>query len=216
MPQNITHRLEIIKAKGTDGVTRWIVQIPSTKSWDPSAGSMLNDVTADLEEMGGQSSQLEAAVREAMRQAHIPAGADVMLTGFSLGGITAGHLASDPSFTSTYNVQAVLTGGSPIARFDIGSTTQVLSLEHTDDIVPHLDGMSNPDQPNWTTYTDATPVIKDAHGNDVPAHNYVTYAQTAAEAQASGDPSVDYYTNTVRPYLDGTQTIQDYQAERVP
>ena len=213
-------RIRVVQSEGDDGVKRWIVEIPSTKSWDPSAGPALNDVTACLEEMGGRSSQLEAAVRDAMNQAGVQKGDPVMLTGFSLGGITAGHLASDSSFTSDYNVQAVLTAGSPVARFDIGNDVQVLSIEHYDDIVPHLDGYDNPDRANWTTVTDTTPQIpvsgfKPDDPQYLSSHNAYTYAQTAAEAQSSGDRSVDYYMNTVDPFLNGHQTATDFRAERV-
>jgi dienelactone hydrolase len=165
--------------------------------------------------MGGYNSALEAAVREAMRQQGIPRGAEVMLTGFSLGGITAADLAADPTFASTYNVRAVLTGGSPVARFDIPDHTQVLSLEHTDDTVPHVDGMSNPDRANWTTYTGETPeAIQPGGKSEAKPHNAFNYSETAAHVQASGNPSVDRFMETANPFLQGQQTSTDYEAVR--
>ncbi|MCL2091530.1 MAG: hypothetical protein FWH11_10015 [Micrococcales bacterium] len=216
-------RIRVIQSVGTDGVTRWIVQIPSTQSWDPSAGPALNDITACLVEMSGQPSALEAAVREAMQQAGVEKGDPVMLHGFSLGGITAGHMAADPSFTSQYNVQAVLTAGSPVARFDIGPDIQVLSFEHYDDPVPHMDGRNNPDRPNWTTITDTAPTVKNPYEDPKKPdddylssdHNAFTYAKTAGDAQNDGGFSIDLYMDAVRPFLDGTQTINDFRAERV-
>ena len=37
-----------------------------------------------------------------------------MLSGFSLGGITAVNLAADPDFAASFNVQSVLASGSPL------------------------------------------------------------------------------------------------------
>ncbi len=213
-------RIRVVEVVGGDGVARWIVQIPSTQSWNPSAGPALNDISACLVEMSGEPSALAGAVREAMQQAGIEKGDPVMLTGFSLGGITAGYLASDPSFTNTYDVQAVLTAGSPIARFDIGSDIQVLAVEHYDDFVPHVDGVDNPDLPNWTTVTDTAPIIpnpkKDITRPYIDSqHNALTYAKTAQAAQDSQYMSDGAYARTVAPFFEGSQTIIDFRAERV-
>ncbi len=208
-------RIRVIESVGDDGVTRWIVQIPSTQSWDPSAGPAANDLTACLNEMGGHNSTLASAVQESMRQAGVPHGAPVMLNGFSLGGITAGQLAADPSFTSNYDVEAVLTAGAPIARFDIDDSIQVLSLEHEEDLIPHLDGYDNPDRLNWTTLTDVTPYMPDSKGGKIPAHNTQTYAETARAAQSFDAKSVDDYMDTAELFFDGKQTITDFRAERI-
>lgn len=215
-------RIRVVRSVGDDGVTRWIVQVPSTQSWNASAGPPPNDVTACLVEMSDQTSALNAAVGEAMQQAGVRKGDPVMLTGFSLGGITAGHMAADPTFTSAYDVQAVLTAGSPVANFDINDDIQVLSFEHYDDYVPHLDGHDNPDRPSWTTIHDTAPTVPfpyekpDDPDDDYTSrdHNAFTYARTARDAQNTGGPNVEQYMDVVQPFLGGEQTIIDFRAER--
>ena len=220
-------RVRIVTSVGADGVTRYIVEIPSTANWDKKAGAQPNDLTACLGEMANQDTVLTEGVKQAMRQAGIPDGAPVVFTGFSLGGITAAKLASDPSINQKYDVQAVLTGGSPIARFDIPPTTQVLSIEHAndaageypDDPVPHLDGGPNPDLPNWTTVTATSPVVPapdKTGGVDSSPHDADTYGSTAGDPRVTNDPSVQRYLQTVDPFFNGQQTAQDYQVQREP
>jgi len=64
----------------------------------------------------------------------------VMLSGFSLGGITAGSMAANPG---SHNVQQVVTAGAPIGRFDIPGRTGVTALEADGDPVARLDGQDN-------------------------------------------------------------------------
>jgi len=171
----------------------FIVQIPGTQEWSPSRGDNPIDLTTNIALMAGRDTELERLVGEAMRD--IPPGAPVMLTGHSQGGITAAALASDPSFTRRYDVQSVVTGGSPIARADIPGDISVLSLEHDQDPVPKLDGLDNPDRPNWVTVRRALPdsagIGDDTTTRDpFQAHGTPNYAETGAQADRSDDPSL--------------------------
>ena len=56
-----------------------------------------------------------------------------MLSGFSLGGITAGNLAADPDFAASFNVQSVLASGSPLDDLYIPPNISALPLEHYGD-----------------------------------------------------------------------------------
>jgi hypothetical protein len=84
--------------------------------------------------------------------------------------MTAAHLAADPEFQATYDVQHVVTAGAPTAQVPhIPGSTQVVSLENTGDVVPLLDGEENPDQPNRTTvrFDGRTGSIGQNHSLDV-------------------------------------------------
>jgi len=132
--------IRIIPFIGSNGETIYRVHIPSTQQWTPG-GSSGNDVTSDLVAKMNQQqqTQLEKMVMDAMQQAGIPDDAHVMLSGWSLGGITAGNLASDPAFNSRYNVDAIAVAGSSVDDLDIPQSTRVLDVSHTTDPVPRTE-----------------------------------------------------------------------------
>lgn len=134
--------IDIKKVRGPDGTYHWVVSLPSTQDWQlgPDAGA-LNDRDSNLALMMDNPllrSQYERVVLEAMRDAGVPPGGDVVLTGFSQGGIMAANLAADRSFP--YNPIGVVTNGSPIDSFDIPQNVPVYAFEHATDPVPMLDG----------------------------------------------------------------------------
>ena len=183
----------------------FIVQVPSTQVWDPAAGSTPNDVTADTHAMLAQQTALSSAVDAAMQEAGITQYNPVMIQGFSLGGIVAGQMAADPSLDYTFT--HVVTGGSPVANFDIPGDVQVLSLEFDEDPVAKLDGHNNPDAANWTTVQAAAPSLPGDNGVPVGiageqgAHNAERYAITAGEVAASSDPSIAAFTDSAAGYF---------------
>jgi len=183
----------------------FIVQVPSTQVWDPAAGSTPNDVTGDTHAMLAQQTALSSAVDAAMQEAGITQDNPVMIQGFSLGGIVAGQMAADPSLN--YNFTHVVTGGSPVANFDIPSDVQVLSLEFDEDPVAKLDGHNNPDAANWTTVQASAPSLPGDNGVPVGiageqgAHNAERYAITAGEVAASSDPSITAFTESAAEYF---------------
>ncbi|MGG7464625.1 hypothetical protein [Plantibacter sp. YIM 135347] len=195
----------------------WIVQIPSTQVWDPHGGAISNDLTSDIAAMQGNQTALAQAVKDAMIAAGVKPTDPVMLEGFSLGGITAGQMASDPNLG--FNVTHVVTAGSPIARFDIPSDVQVMSLEFHEDPVARLDGRGNPDSGNWTTVQSDAPRLGGKNPETVDpgiagAHNAQRYEMLADQATTSGDPSVDAYLDSAKGFFSGDQTVTDYSPTR--
>jgi hypothetical protein len=136
--------------------------------------------------------------------------------------MTAASLASDAVFQDRYNVQAVVTGGSPIARFDIPDSVSVLSMEHDQDAVPMLEGRENPDRPTWVTVerdlSQAPAVAPDPEnpGRSQPAfprdvgaaHGTDVYAQTGALVDASTDPSVRAWLEQQQSFFRGEGTTK--------
>ncbi|QCR20093.1 hypothetical protein [Agrococcus sp. SGAir0287] len=145
---------------GPDGVVRYRVNIPSTQQWTPGSDG-INDVASDAAaKLGDDPTQLELAVREAMVDAGVPDGAGVLLTGWSLGGITAANLAADPAFSRRYDVDAVVVAGAPVDDVAVPTHIPVLSVEHAGDPVPLLEDPArgwHRDDPNRTRIEVAPP-----------------------------------------------------------
>jgi len=132
-----------------------------------------------------------------------------MLTGFSLGGITAAALGSDPELG--YNVTNVVVGGSPIARFDFPPDVQVTAFEHNGDPVPGSDGTNNPATPNEVTVRNDNPGTYDS----AQPHNALNYAESAARYQASGDPNAVRFTESTQNFFSGENAVvRDYAVTR--
>jgi hypothetical protein len=174
--------VQIVRVTGSDGSASWIVQIPGTQEWHPTRGDNPVDLTTNLRLMAGEATFMQKQVAEAMRQAGVLAGDPVMLTGHSQGGITAASLAADSTFRDQFSVRSVVTGGSPIARFDIPSTVSVLSLEHVQDAVPMLEGRENPARANWVSVERTLPEkahqvadTSDMYDEPVPAREFQKY-----------------------------------------
>ena len=210
---NAFARIRVIRVEGAP--PHFIVEIPSTQSWDWKSGATPNDLTSDTAAMMGRQTALSSAVEAAMRKAGITSTDPVMLEGFSLGGITAGAMAADP--TLHYNITHVVTAGAPIANFDIPSHVQVLSLEHNEDPVARLDGTANPDLSHWTTVHADAPLLLTDDGvapGIAKSHNAERYAETAAAAAASGNVSVDAWQHSANGFFTGNGTVIDYGAQR--
>lgn len=194
----------------------WTVQIPSTQGSfiDPMAASHPNDVVADVVAMSGAQTVLGRAVTAAMTEAGITATDHVMMVGFSLGGITAAQLVSDPTFP--FDVTHILTAGAPIASFAIPASVSVLSLELTQDAVPKLDGRANPSRPTWTTLEGDAPRLdgETAAPGIAGAHNTLRYAAFARHLVATDDSTVAAFAASAAPFLTGLGTSADYAVVR--
>ncbi|PWG59825.1 esterase/lipase family protein [Bifidobacterium catulorum] len=134
-----------------DGSTAWMVTIPGT---DGNADSPFSWPT-NVELMSSDAERRRAAdsarmVDEAMRQAGIQPDDPVAMVGHSQGGIVAATMASD--YGDRYNIQHIVTAGSPIANHPIDrKKTWVTSIEMNDELVSNLDGSRNPVAPTWLT-----------------------------------------------------------------
>jgi len=177
--------IRIIPFEGPDGEIIYRVHIPSTQQWTPG-GTSGNDVTSDIvaKMAQAQQTQLEKMVIDAMQRAGIQPGDHVMLSGWSLGGITAGNLASDPDFASTYKVDAIAVAGSSVDDLDIPATTRVLDVSHATDPVPRTENPYLPDHsgdPN--RYKIDVPASDPSEGL---GHNAKQYQTTVDEQVTQG------------------------------
>ncbi len=213
--------VRIFAVPGADGERRWVVELPGTQEWGVVAGPNPVDLTNNLRLIAGQDTAQNEAIRDAMRQAGIRPGEDVLLAGHSQGGIAAASLASDPATRAEFDITNVVTAGSPVARFDIPDDVEVLSIEHAQDAVPRLDGEPNPDRVNWVTVVRDPTGLRD-QGEVVDStgavHHGTVYAQTAALLDVSSDPSVAGVRAGLEPFLarPGPVVYQDFDLTRRP
>ncbi|QCR43072.1 hypothetical protein C1N91_05445 [Curtobacterium sp. SGAir0471] len=204
-----------------DGKKYFTVQIPSTQRWFPMGNGnpwgqqAPNDFTSDVIALQqGDQTALAEAVKDAMRQANVGHN-PVMLTGFSLGGITAGAIAAGND--GEFNIQQVATAGAPIGRMDIPSTVHVTALESPQDAVPKLDGASNPS--NWDAgiSNQETARLNGEDGSTTMSpknvHDAARYAQMARNYSSDVDPELQEYLARPQGEHDYMK-VTDYQAIR--
>ena len=196
--------VRITRVDNGTGTPAYVVSIPGTETWSPSAGAMGRDLTANLGLVAGNPTAAAESVRLAMDQAHIPPGSPVMLVGHSQGGIIAGTLAADPAFVQQYGVTNVMTYGAPIDHLDIDPSVQVLQVQHTTDVVPRLDlgGIRTGD--------DLVPSYRPTVTLDNPGHFW----------ELATNHSYVEYANSVRDELgantDAGRILREYQATLTP
>jgi hypothetical protein len=110
-------QVRIEEIVGPDGTVRYIVYVPATTDWSPKSGDNTTDLTTNVQGMAGNDTVMREMVRQAIADAGIGRRAEVMLVGYSQGGITAGSLAADPAFLGDVNVTALMTVGAPVSDF---------------------------------------------------------------------------------------------------
>ncbi|MFF2050364.1 hypothetical protein ACFVU2_02080 [Leifsonia sp. NPDC058194] len=197
------------------GGRRWIVQLPSTKSWHPRAGAAPNDLTADLVIGTERQATITRAAVATMRAAGIAAGEPVLLTGFSLGGMVAAQIALAAA-ADGFTVTHLVVGGSPLGRFRLPASIHALSLEHVLDIVPRIDGRENVvsrGHAGLLTVKAAPPLTVGFRLGAL--HQSTAYADTAAVVEARPpDARVASFLAELAPFLGAGQHVDDRAAVR--
>jgi hypothetical protein len=205
--------IDVRRVVGADGRVAYIVDIPGTKVWNLPGGDKgsANDFGTNIDAMAGNETVLQKGVEEAMRRAGIGPNDPVMLVGHSQGGMVAARAAHDFVAAGEFNVTHVVTAGSPVGRMPIPDGVQVLSLENSGDIVPHLDAADNPASDNRTTVTFDNQ-SGTVGGNHAIRHNY---ADAAHQLDASTDPSVQRFRDSTGAFTGGvTVETHQYKVER--
>ncbi|WP_167585649.1 hypothetical protein [Kineococcus rubinsiae] len=220
-----TVRLERVRSAA--GRVAWVVEVPGTQTWSPfpgagSAGRSPMDLTTNVRAVAGEPTATADAVVQAMRQAGVRPGEPVMVAGHSQGGLTAAALAADPAVRAEFSITHVVTAGSPVDGIAVPADVRVLSLEHTGDLVPALDGTDAEGSAHRTVVTrdvGASPAWAAAVARDpVAAHGWAGYVDTARLVDASDDPTLRAFTASASPFLDAPGSsveVFDYRAERV-
>ncbi|WP_375497464.1 hypothetical protein [uncultured Jatrophihabitans sp.] len=195
------------------GGRRVIVDVTGTKSWSPGRTSDVTSLTTNGRALVGRNTAYEQGVLSAMHKAGVRPEDDVMLVGHSEGGMVAVTTARDAVRCGRFHVTHVVTAGSPVGRTvgELPRSVQVLALENSTDVVPHLDGVANPDRPNVTT-------VSSAHGDHTVDGDHsldTAYHRVAADTQASPDASVRAFLGSADDYFRGTHvTTHTFQVVR--
>jgi pimeloyl-ACP methyl ester carboxylesterase len=145
--------------------------------------------------MAGRPTAAGRAVSAALRAAGARPGDPVLLAGHSEGGLVAAAVAADPLAGAEFRITHVVMFGSPASGVRPTRDVQVLAIEHTDDVVPRLDGAPDPESRRWITVTRSAagdPPAPGAVAGDplVAAHGMLAYRRTAAAVDASTAPSI--------------------------
>lgn len=184
-----------------DGHRRAIVDIPGTKTFDPIKVADITGPATNVRALVGTPTAYEHGVLQAMQRAGVRRGDDVMLVGHSEGGMVAVETATACAASGRFRVTHVVTAGAPIGLTagKLPPSVQVLALENHNDVVPHLDGRTNPDRTNITTVT-----INRGNGAIGDDHSVAkSYLPGAADTDASDDPSVRTFLSGARGFFDG-------------
>lgn len=215
-------RLRVTGIPQADGTWAWVVDIPGTQTFDPRAGANPWDLTSNALLLAGETTAsmlaVERAVTDARRRVGDTGPPRVMAAGHSHGGITAAALAANPHLRRRLGITHVVTSGAPVASLGVPEDVSVLSLEHTEDLVPGLEGAANPDRAGWVTVERS---LADDLGRDAratQAHDSGRYAETARLVDASEDPSLAEWRQGAAPFVGtaGTPTVTiDYDVERI-
>ena len=180
--------IEVQTLRGSDGV-RHVVYLPGTDDMTTlpwTRDGDVRDMGANLELLAGHPTAYGEGLAQALQQAGVGAGDPVLLVGHSQGGLLAGALAAGGGAGLPGHLVGAVTVGAPLGVTpSLPDGVEVLALENSHDVVPHLDGAPNADQTAMVTVTG------DAGGHDAAsAHAVGTYGPLAAAVDASGDPSI--------------------------
>ncbi len=183
-----------IERYGPAGKPSWVVYIGGTVDWNTVASSEPWDLTANVTAIAGQNAGSFAAVVAAMSFAGIASDDPVILSGYSQGGLVATQVAA----VGTFNVQAVATFGAPESSVPVPPGVAILTVEHTDDVVPATGGDSRVESDDrLTVRREAFAMVRPPTNEALPAHNLDRYQETAQLIDASPEKSLQNFQDTV-------------------
>ncbi|GAB3552376.1 hypothetical protein GCM10027404_22790 [Arthrobacter tumbae] len=179
---------EVLEVAGESGPT-YVVVIPGSEgsSWEEPFS--FHGVT---EARAVDSAYVGDAVGRALEEVDAAKGADVVLVGYSQGGMHAMNLANSGPVAEKYSIAHVVTAGSPVELEEAPEGTTFLHLAHTWDIVPHVDLVPREDQPNQVSVV-LDHQAKLREGEDFgfgPAHKIDSYREGARAVDLSSHPSI--------------------------
>lgn len=209
-------RIEKYEADGMP--PRYVVYIGPTETFSPFAGDEPWDLTSNVHGVAGLSPGSLRAVELAMTEAGITATDEVMVTGFSQGGLLATMVAA----SEDWNVVAAETHAAPAGNISLPDGLNGLAIRHTDDFIPALAGPQTDSslvQVEREAFAGDAPIPTD---QAAPAHQRVAYERTASaidtaesavvrdEVRFADDFTADYLTAP-----GGQATVMTFHADRV-
>ncbi len=177
-------QIKVVAIRNADGeIVGWRVQLPSTQNWNPlNTDGALNDARTDamLSMFPGVPTQYEQAVWDAMTEAGVfESDAPIMFTGWSLGGMMAAELATNPRVAD--RVESVFTAGSAIDKHysDMPPDVRVTQINNGWDPVHTLEFVGL-DPVDYLRFDDDWQTYRPLRGPfDEPFHNADMYGAEA-------------------------------------
>ncbi|MFN2518122.1 MAG: hypothetical protein ABR604_03610 [Jatrophihabitantaceae bacterium] len=200
--QGRSGEIDVRLITGPDGTRRVIVDIPGSKTFDPTQVDDITGPATNVRSLVGVTTAYERGVLQAMKRAGVQPGDEVMLVGHSEGGMVAVQTALACAQSGRFRVTHVVTAGSPVGLTvsQLPGSVRVLALENHNDLVPHLDGRTNPDQVNVTTAT-----VNRGSGAIIDDHDLTSsYLPGASDVDASDDPSIRSFLSGASGFFDAT------------
>lgn len=217
VPDDAHVRIERYTAPGEP--SRYIVYVAPTETFSPFATDSAWDLTSNIAGVGQLSSGSIRATEQAMTDAGITVDDEVVLVGFSQGGLVADAIAA----SGDWNTVGLETYGDPGGGFELPEGIRGVAARHTDDFVVATGGPQ--------VDTDRLIVEREAYPDGVsiptdlpaPAHQRRAYEETARLLDAATSPQVraelDALAEFAGDYLGrdgGELTVLSYRAERTP
>ena len=173
------------------------------------------DMDSNVRGYLGTGSDASATLEAALAAAGAAPGDPIYAFGHSQGGMLAGQLAA----SGRYDTEMLVTFGSPTA-VDPGGDALSVQVRHSDDPVVLLaDGGHDGPVGDGSSVIVSRVADPDLHASDLVlgAHHMEVYAETAAMADASGDPRMAAVAQRLAP-LAGQfpELVVEYGAERMP
>ncbi|NJC24068.1 pimeloyl-ACP methyl ester carboxylesterase [Arthrobacter pigmenti] len=179
---------EVLEVEGESGLTYVVVLQGTEGSEWANAFSAVGVTEAEQ----ADSLYVNDAVARGLEEAGAPEGANVVLVGYSQGGMHAMNLANSGPVQEKYSVSTVITAGSPTDDEAAPESTNYLHLKHELDAVPWADMQPKADARNQVTVVQDNPVFL-LPGEDFglgPAHKLRSYEAGARAVDDSAHPSI--------------------------
>ncbi len=217
VPDERQVRIERYEAPGE--APRYVVYVAPTQTFSPASDYEPWDLTSNVAGVAGIASGSIRATELAMTDAGIRPDDEVVLVGFSQGGLVADAVAA----SGRWNTVGLETYGDPGGGIELPEGIRGVAVRHSDDFVVATGGPQGP--------TDRTIVERRAYPGGVelptdkpaPAHQKRAYAETARLLDEARSPALrreldalDDFTREYAQREGATITTLRYSAERLP
>lgn len=209
-------RIEKYEADGMP--PRYTVYVGPTETFSPYANREPFDFTSNTYGVAGLQAGSLRAVELAMADAGIQSGDEVVLTGFSQGGLVATMVAA----SGDWNVVGLETHGAPAGNIPLPEGIAGMAIRNSDDLVPALAGPQLEHdllQVERRAFREGVEIPAVA---GAPAHQRSGYEATAAAIDDAESRAVREQVHALdafaADYLDrpgGQATVMTYHATRV-
>ncbi len=210
---HVTEKPTVVIERYTDGQRSvFVAYLPGMRNLEVGAGSEPFDLAASVQQLADpDSATSQKAVEEALRAAGVKPNDELVVAGYSQGGMVAGGLAAG---SSEFNVTAIVTLGAPIAQLDLPAETAVMAIEHSNDVIPALSGAINPVTENWVTVGREI----DLHPGQsaLTAHELDRYVETSKLVDEDDSIGVTRIRETVLKKFEGLRLVETQTFELKP